>query len=550
MSRFFVLLAVIPLLTFAQQKSKTFPDAYLPGDGVQPPALKFSTLPNYTEQARNAALEGNVLLRVVVSEEGNVEDVLVVRSLNPGLDQEAIETVRHWSFRPATLQDHPVRSMATVQVKFDLKRDQERWPRIQVVPESDSSISLPELTYFADAFYTQEAIDAQIHGDIGLELTVNADGVPTDVRVIEALDPALDQASVKAAKRWRFRPMTDTGNSSPMKLRANISFKYKPPSSDLPPRIGKDVTPPSVLYQIEPHYTEEAIKLGMQGMVGIAMVVDEAGLPTKLKVTSPLGHGLDENAMEAVKKWRFDPGQRDGKPVPVQATIQVTFKLKGHPFDAKAEQRRFQYNLHLHSLETGTVLDAPVLALRSMAEENFGPAMVAYSRLLQQGYAMERREGEAEEWILAAADEDEIDAMVEAARMYLSGDGTKQDFKKGRQLLEKAAKDHNNPDAQYFLGRAYESGTNGFDVDTDDAVKYYRMCSSATMLCQLGAGRSLLHKKKRRDKNLTEAVAWLELAAEQDSQEARDLLAQEVPNLSSDLRRKIEERKTELAGSE
>ncbi len=92
-------------------------------------------------------------------------------------------------------------------------------------------------------------------------------------------------------------------------------------------RIGGGVSPPSVLTKVEPEYSEEARKAKWQGTVVLQLVVDEHGMPKDMRVTRSLGLGLDAKAMEAVAKWRFKPGLKDGKPVPVIATIEVNFRL-------------------------------------------------------------------------------------------------------------------------------------------------------------------------------------------------------------------------------
>jgi len=92
-------------------------------------------------------------------------------------------------------------------------------------------------------------------------------------------------------------------------------------------RIGGGVSPPSILYKVEPEYSEEARKAKFQGTVLLFVIVDEHGNPRDIKIIRPLGLGLDQKAVEAVEKWRFSPGKKDGKPVPVQAQIEVNFRL-------------------------------------------------------------------------------------------------------------------------------------------------------------------------------------------------------------------------------
>ena len=92
-------------------------------------------------------------------------------------------------------------------------------------------------------------------------------------------------------------------------------------------RIGGGVTQPTVIFQVEPEYSEEARKAKFQGTVVLYVIIDEKGLPRQLKVVRALGLGLDEKAMEAVKRWRFRPGYLNGKAVAVEATVEVNFRL-------------------------------------------------------------------------------------------------------------------------------------------------------------------------------------------------------------------------------
>lgn len=91
--------------------------------------------------------------------------------------------------------------------------------------------------------------------------------------------------------------------------------------------IGGGVSAPVLVYKMEPEYSEEARKAKYQGTVVLRIIVDRAGQVADPMIVRSLGLGLDEKAMEAVKKWRFRPGYKNGKPVPVFAEVEVSFRL-------------------------------------------------------------------------------------------------------------------------------------------------------------------------------------------------------------------------------
>jgi TonB family protein len=98
-------------------------------------------------------------------------------------------------------------------------------------------------------------------------------------------------------------------------------------------RIGNGVSAPRVASKQEPQYSEEARIGRLQGTVTVSLVVGEDGRPRNIKVTKSLGLGLDEKAIEAIGLWQFMPGEKEGQPVPILATIQVNFRLVDKAFD-------------------------------------------------------------------------------------------------------------------------------------------------------------------------------------------------------------------------
>lgn len=92
-------------------------------------------------------------------------------------------------------------------------------------------------------------------------------------------------------------------------------------------RVSDGVTPPHILYKVEPQYTPQAREAKLQGTVILGIEVGPNGLVQHIQVTRGLGMGLDEKAASAISQWQFQPGQKDGQPVSVAATVEVNFRL-------------------------------------------------------------------------------------------------------------------------------------------------------------------------------------------------------------------------------
>lgn len=87
------------------------------------------------------------------------------------------------------------------------------------------------------------------------------------------------------------------------------------------------VLPPRPTYTPEPEFSEQARHAKYQGTVVLRIVVDKTGRISRIRLERALGMGLDENAMEGVKQWRFNPATRNGQPVAVELNIEVSFNL-------------------------------------------------------------------------------------------------------------------------------------------------------------------------------------------------------------------------------
>ena len=90
------------------------------GGDVKAPQLTNRVEPSYPEAARKARMEGVVILEAIITASGSVEEVKVLKSVNPLLDAAAQRAVQQWRYRPATLNGRAVRVYLTVTVTFNL----------------------------------------------------------------------------------------------------------------------------------------------------------------------------------------------------------------------------------------------------------------------------------------------------------------------------------------------------------------------------------------------------------------------------------------------
>jgi len=100
------------------------------------------------------------------------------------------------------------------------------------------------------------------------------------------------------------------------------------PEPEGPIQVGGDVNPPEKTFAPQPQYTEIARKARLQGVVIVQAIIDKGGNVTNVKVLKGLGMGLDQAAVDAIKKWKFDPATLNGKPVAVYYNLTVNFRLQ------------------------------------------------------------------------------------------------------------------------------------------------------------------------------------------------------------------------------
>jgi TonB family protein len=115
-------LVQVGLLTAMLGATATTQQVYEPGNGVTLPVLVKEVKPQYTARARDMKIQGSVLLRAVVLENGHIADAVeILRSLDSDLDQQAIVALEQWEFKPGIREGKPVAVRISVELTFTLK---------------------------------------------------------------------------------------------------------------------------------------------------------------------------------------------------------------------------------------------------------------------------------------------------------------------------------------------------------------------------------------------------------------------------------------------
>jgi len=188
-------------------------------------------------------------------------------------------------------------------------------------------VSAPKILNREEPSFTDDARIEKVQGNVMLDLVVGADGNPRDISLVRGLGHGLDEESIRAVKQWTFEPAKKDGNPVAVAISIEVGFKLYPSHEPVKHLSVKDPSVPKILKRTDAEFSDEARVRKIQGSVILDLVVGVDGIPRDISVVKGLGHGLDEEAIKAVKQWTFEPARKDGKPVPVKIRVEVAFKL-------------------------------------------------------------------------------------------------------------------------------------------------------------------------------------------------------------------------------
>ena len=212
----------------AQELQKYEGDAVRAVDDIKPPRLIKEVAPVYPQIARQARVEGMVILEAKTDEQGNVIGVRVLRSI-PLLEQAAIEAVKQWKYEPLVIDGKPRKVLFTVTVRFMLKeggtaKTLDKFAQGAIRAEND--IKPPKLVKEVAPVYPEVARVAVIEGVVILGVKTDEEGRVKDVMVLRSI-PLLDQAAIDAVRQWVYEPLVIDGKAVPVVFTVTVRFTLK-----------------------------------------------------------------------------------------------------------------------------------------------------------------------------------------------------------------------------------------------------------------------------------------------------------------------------------
>jgi TonB family protein len=214
--------------------------------------------------------------------------------------------------------------------------------------------------------YPEAAKQKKIQGTVVLNALIGKDGNVKSVKATSG-PKELQGSAIDAVRQWKYKPYLLNGEPVEVTTKINVIYslgKMPPtnlPKGEIPPpppppqtradaatagsasqgtntssqsnlpagvmHVGDGVSPPVLVYSVDPKYTAKARSKKYQGVCVLGLIVDKDGHPQDVHVVRKLGMGLDEKAVEAVQQYRFKPAYYKGNPVPVRVNVEVNFKI-------------------------------------------------------------------------------------------------------------------------------------------------------------------------------------------------------------------------------
>ena len=183
--------------------------------------------------------------------------------------------------------------------------------------------------YTMPPLYSDEARRDGIEGIVKIETHVDSHGHAWGLRIIQGLGSGLNENALLAVRNWQFSPNSRADAFAQVDVEFNLrnAELNELIANDMVTSVGPDVVPPRIVHRVEPRYPAAAPQEGRKRTVWLDAVIQDDGTPKVLRVVHSLSWEADEAAIIALEQWRFSPAEKNGNPVKVRMTFEMSFAL-------------------------------------------------------------------------------------------------------------------------------------------------------------------------------------------------------------------------------
>ena len=284
----------------------------------------------YPREALQKGVEGYVVVQFDVTEDGNVEDPIVLESEPPEVfDQSAILSAKKFKFRPKVVDGSPIRVEGVKRkIVFSLQDETIATEsgehggsdaRGEASGGEDGSEYFPLVKVRPD--YPSRALERGIEGSVTLKFTVTEAGSVEDPVVVESDPPGIfDRAATDAASMYKYRPKIVDGKPVRVEgVKHKIVFELEDAADEESGVVIQDSGQYLPLVKVAPKYPARALARGIEGSVTLKFTVTETGSVEDPVVVESDPPGIfDRAATDAASMYKYRPKIVDGKPVRVQ----------------------------------------------------------------------------------------------------------------------------------------------------------------------------------------------------------------------------------------
>jgi TonB family protein len=167
--------------------------------------------PGFTNEARKSDVSGVVRLRAVLTSEGEVMKVSVIKGLPDGLTEKAIAAAKQIRFTPARRYGHAVSQYVALEYYFNVYDDDDADKKVEILEQPQPG-------------YTEEALKNRIAGKVVIDALFRKDGTVDSERVLEGLRDGLSEKAIEAARRIKFIPAEIKGRKVTVIRRVEYVF--------------------------------------------------------------------------------------------------------------------------------------------------------------------------------------------------------------------------------------------------------------------------------------------------------------------------------------